>query len=127
MTYVLIASAALGGILLFLLAAATANSPLFAEHYPLLLGLNAAIALALLGLVDFDPVVGRRTADDAFGERAQGSLGAVGDHHRVPTGAFGLEVRRLGGRRVEPDPRWTTFSVFSRKSMKLQRGLIRKP
>jgi len=53
MTYVLIASAALGGILLFLLAAATANSPLFAEHYPLLLGLNAAIALALLGLVLF--------------------------------------------------------------------------
>src|SRR5947209_8196277 len=53
MTYVLIASAALGGILLFLLAAATANSPLFAEHYPLLLGLNAAIALALLGLVMF--------------------------------------------------------------------------
>jgi nitrogen fixation/metabolism regulation signal transduction histidine kinase len=50
---VLIASAALGGILLFLLAAATANSPLFAEHYPLLLGLNAAIALALLGLVGF--------------------------------------------------------------------------
>jgi nitrogen fixation/metabolism regulation signal transduction histidine kinase len=39
--------------LLFLLAAATANSPLFAEHYPLLLGLNAAIALALLGLVGF--------------------------------------------------------------------------
>jgi len=37
MTYVLIASAALGGILLFLLAAATANSPIFAEHYPLLL------------------------------------------------------------------------------------------
>jgi nitrogen fixation/metabolism regulation signal transduction histidine kinase len=53
MTYVLIASAALGGILLFLLASATANSPLFAEHYPLLLGLNAAIALALLGLVLF--------------------------------------------------------------------------
>src|SRR5258706_6785711 len=53
MTYVLIASAALGGILLFLLAAATANSPLFAEHYPLLLGLNAAIALALLGLVAY--------------------------------------------------------------------------
>src|SRR5215813_3697534 len=52
-TYVLIASAALGGILLFLLAAATANSPLFAEHYPLLLALNAVIALALLGLVVF--------------------------------------------------------------------------
>jgi nitrogen fixation/metabolism regulation signal transduction histidine kinase len=51
MTYVLVGSAALGGILLYLLAAATANSPLFAERYPLLLGLNAAIALALLALV----------------------------------------------------------------------------
>jgi nitrogen fixation/metabolism regulation signal transduction histidine kinase len=53
MTYVLVVSAALGGILLFLLAAATANSPLFAEHYPLLLGLNTVIALALLGLVAY--------------------------------------------------------------------------
>src|SRR2546426_9611396 len=57
MTYVLVGSAALGGILLFLLAAATANSPLFAEHYPLLLGLNAAIALALLGLVAYQLAV----------------------------------------------------------------------
>jgi two-component system, NtrC family, nitrogen regulation sensor histidine kinase NtrY len=57
MTYVFIASAALGGILLFLLAAATANSPLFGEHYPLLLGLNAAIALALLGLVVYQLTV----------------------------------------------------------------------
>lgn len=51
MTYALIVSAALGAILLFLLAAASSNSALFAEHYPLLLGLNAAIAAALLGLV----------------------------------------------------------------------------
>lgn len=51
MTYAIIFSAALGGILLFLLAAASANTPLFAEHYPLLLGLNAAIAVALLALV----------------------------------------------------------------------------
>jgi nitrogen fixation/metabolism regulation signal transduction histidine kinase len=57
MTYVFIASAALGGILLFLLAAATANSPLFGEHYSLLLGLNAGIALALLGLVVYQLIV----------------------------------------------------------------------
>jgi len=57
MTYVLIASAALGGILLFLLAAASANTPLFAEHYPLLLVLNAAIAAALLALVIYQLVV----------------------------------------------------------------------
>ena len=57
MTYILIASAALGGILLFLLAAASANTPLFAEHYPLLLVLNAAIAAALLVLVIYQLVV----------------------------------------------------------------------
>ena len=57
MTYVLIASAAFGGILLFLLAAASANTPLFAEHYPLLLVLNAVIAAALLGLVIYQLVV----------------------------------------------------------------------
>ena len=44
MTYMLIASAAVGGILLFLLATATANSPIFSEYYPLLLWLNAAVA-----------------------------------------------------------------------------------
>ncbi len=57
MTYALIASAALGGILLFLLAAASANTPLFSEHYPLLLALNALIAAALLGLVIYQLVV----------------------------------------------------------------------
>ncbi|OGA46949.1 MAG: PAS domain-containing sensor histidine kinase [Betaproteobacteria bacterium RIFCSPLOWO2_12_FULL_63_13] len=57
MTYVLITSAALGGILLFLLAAASANTPLFAEHYPLLLALNAAISTALLALVVYQLVV----------------------------------------------------------------------
>ena len=57
MTYALIASTALGGILLFLLAAASANTPLFAEHYPLLLALNALIAAALLGLVIYQLVV----------------------------------------------------------------------
>src|SRR5438046_10572407 len=68
MTYVVIASAALGGILLFLLAAATANSPLFAEHYPLLLALNAAIALALLGLVMYQlAILARQRRAKVFG------------------------------------------------------------
>jgi nitrogen fixation/metabolism regulation signal transduction histidine kinase len=57
MTYLLIASAALGGIVLFLLAAASANTPLFAEHYPLLLVLNAVIAAGLLALVVYQLVV----------------------------------------------------------------------
>lgn len=68
MTYVLIGSAALGGILLYLLAAATANSPLFAEYYPLLLALNAAIALALLGLVAYQlTILARQRRTKVFG------------------------------------------------------------
>jgi nitrogen fixation/metabolism regulation signal transduction histidine kinase len=39
---------ALGAILLFLLATASANSELFASHYPLLVGINAIAAAALL-------------------------------------------------------------------------------
>jgi nitrogen fixation/metabolism regulation signal transduction histidine kinase len=39
---------ALGAILLFLLATASANSELFASHYPLLVGINAIAAAVLL-------------------------------------------------------------------------------
>ena len=68
MTYVFIASAALGASLLFLLAAATANSPLFAEYYPQLLALNAVIALALLGLVAYQlTVLARQRRAKVFG------------------------------------------------------------
>jgi nitrogen fixation/metabolism regulation signal transduction histidine kinase len=51
MKYLVIAAASFGAILLFLLASASANTALFARHYPWLLGLNAMVALALLGLV----------------------------------------------------------------------------
>jgi len=51
MKYLVIAAASFGAILLFLLASASANTALFASHYPWLLGLNAVVALSLLGLV----------------------------------------------------------------------------
>ena len=51
MKRLLVITLALGAILLFLLASAGANTSLFARHYPLLLGLNVAIALALTVLV----------------------------------------------------------------------------
>ena len=51
MRYVLIFAVALGAILLFLLAASTANTPVFSRHYSLLLGLNGALALAMLVMV----------------------------------------------------------------------------
>ncbi len=44
-------AAAVAAILFFLLTSASANTDLFARHYPLLLGLNAVVAVALLGLV----------------------------------------------------------------------------
>ncbi len=53
MTYILIASTALAGILLFLLAAASANTALFARHYPLLVILNVAVAVGLVVIVGY--------------------------------------------------------------------------
>jgi nitrogen fixation/metabolism regulation signal transduction histidine kinase len=49
--YLLVVGAAIVCILLFLLASASENSAFFDRHYPWLLGLNALIAVALLGLV----------------------------------------------------------------------------
>ena len=46
-----VVAAVIGTLLLFLLASATSNTDLFAQHYAVLVGINAAVALTLLGLV----------------------------------------------------------------------------
>ncbi|MFO7188113.1 MAG: ATP-binding protein [Pseudomonadota bacterium] len=70
MRYLLIASSALGGILLFMLAAASADTSMFAGHYPLLLVLNGLIAIALLGLVGYQLLMLRRALKArVFGSR----------------------------------------------------------
>ncbi len=70
MKTVLILGIALAGVLLFLLATASANTSLFAEHYSLLLGLNAALAVALLGLVGYQLAsLRRRLKGRVFGSR----------------------------------------------------------
>lgn len=51
--YGLVGAFALAGVLLFLLATASANTERFAQHYSLLLALNAVIAVAMLGVVGF--------------------------------------------------------------------------
>jgi nitrogen fixation/metabolism regulation signal transduction histidine kinase len=51
MRLLILLGAALAGVLLFLLATASGNTTLFASHYPLLLGLNAALAALLAALV----------------------------------------------------------------------------
>jgi nitrogen fixation/metabolism regulation signal transduction histidine kinase len=51
MKVLLIVAAAFAAILLFLLATASANTALFARHYPWLIGLNVVVAISLLSLV----------------------------------------------------------------------------
>ncbi len=58
--YVLVVFMVLAAVTLFLLATAAANTTLFAEHYPLLLILNGAIALVLAGLVGYQLYILRR-------------------------------------------------------------------
>jgi nitrogen fixation/metabolism regulation signal transduction histidine kinase len=66
----LILGMSLAGVLLFLLATASANTSLFAEHYSLLLGLNAMLAAALLSLVGYQLLsLRRRLKGRVFGSR----------------------------------------------------------
>ena len=70
MRVLLVIVAALGGILLFLLASASANTALFATHYPWLLGLNGLVALALAGLVAWQlRILWREHRAKVFGSR----------------------------------------------------------
>src|SRR5271154_1750747 len=49
--YTLLVTCAMAGVLLFLLASASSNTPLFERAYPVFLALNASISLAMLVLV----------------------------------------------------------------------------
>jgi nitrogen fixation/metabolism regulation signal transduction histidine kinase len=70
MRLLIILGAALAGVLLFLLATASGNTTLFAQHYPLLLGLNAALAGLLAALVAWQMrSVWRKYRERAFGSR----------------------------------------------------------
>ncbi|MCC6211625.1 MAG: HAMP domain-containing protein [Burkholderiales bacterium] len=70
MRLLVILGAALAGVLLFLLATASGSTSMFARHYPLLLGLNAALAGLLAVLVAWQ-IVGlwRRFRARVFGSR----------------------------------------------------------
>jgi len=67
--------AALGAILLFLLASASANTALFAQNYPWLLAINGAAAVALLVLVGLQLRRLRRDfRNGVFGSRLKSRL-----------------------------------------------------
>ena len=66
----LIASVALAGVLLVLLATASANTALFERHYPLLLWGNASLAFALAVLTaELVRRIARRARRRVFGSR----------------------------------------------------------
>jgi nitrogen fixation/metabolism regulation signal transduction histidine kinase len=70
MRLLVILGAALAGVLLFLLATASGNTAQFAQHYPLLLGLNAALAGLLAALVAWQiRGLWRKYRERAFGSR----------------------------------------------------------
>jgi len=70
MRMLILLGAALAGVLLFLLATASGNTTLFAEHYPLLLGLNAMLAALLAALVAWQiQTLWRKYRERAFGSR----------------------------------------------------------
>ena len=78
MRIALAALAALAAVLLFLLATASANTALFARHYPLLIGVNAVAAVALLGLVAVQLRALRRDYRNAvFGSKLKSRLLAM--------------------------------------------------
>ena len=67
--------AVLGGILLFMLATASANSELFANHYPLLIGVNGAATFALLVLAVLQlRALRREYRQQVFGSRLKTRL-----------------------------------------------------
>jgi nitrogen fixation/metabolism regulation signal transduction histidine kinase len=68
--YTLIVTGAIGGVLLFLLASASSNTPLFERAYPYLLGANATIALTMVLLVGIQVWrLGKRYRAGVFGAR----------------------------------------------------------
>jgi nitrogen fixation/metabolism regulation signal transduction histidine kinase len=70
MRLLILLGAALAGVLLFLLATASGNTTVFASHYPLLLGLNAALAALLAALVAWQiHTLWRKYREKAFGSR----------------------------------------------------------
>ncbi len=70
MKYVAIASAVLGAILLVLLATASGNTDFFSKNYPLLLGLNGALAVGLVLLIVFQVrLLKRKIRARIFGSR----------------------------------------------------------
>ena len=97
--YVLVLIVVLAAMTLFLLATAAANTSRFAEHYPLLLGLNGAVAIALVLLVAYQLLgLRRKLRMHVFGAKLRLRLVLLFAMIGVLPGAliYGVSVQFLG-------------------------------
>ncbi len=96
MRYLLLTSVGLGVAAVFLLASVSANTALFSEYYPLLLGVNLFIALLLAGMVAYQLVsLRRRLRAGVFGAKLTLRLVALFALMAVIPGAliYGVSVQ----------------------------------
>src|SRR5258705_4687099 len=76
--YLLIVCTVVGAVTLYLLATASANTALFAEHYPLLLELNSGLAVCLALLLGYQLYTLRQKLKaGVFGAKLTLRLGVV--------------------------------------------------
>ena len=97
--YVLVVVVVLAAITLFLLATAAANTARFGEHYPLLLALNGAVAIALVLLVAYQLFgLRRRLRLRVFGSKLTLRLVLMFAMIGIVPGAliYGVSVQFLG-------------------------------
>lgn len=110
--YVLLALACLGVIFLFLLATASANTALFARNYDLLLVLNGAMVVLLMGLVAYQLLRLRRNLKaGVFGSRLAARLVLLFALVAVLPGALGLGVKGMAAVNVALVAVWIALAV----------------
>jgi PAS domain S-box-containing protein len=97
--YVLVLFTGLAAVTLFLLATAAANTTMFAQHYPLLLSLNGAIAVIMAGLVGYQIyILRRKLRSRVFGSKLTLRLAGLFALVGILPGAliYGVSVQFLG-------------------------------
>jgi PAS domain S-box-containing protein len=97
--YVLVLFTGLAAVTLFLLATAAANTAVFAQHYPLLLSLNGAIAVVMAGLVGYQIyILRRKLRSRVFGSKLTLRLAGLFALVGILPGAliYGVSVQFLG-------------------------------
>ena len=98
MKWLIVVGGAVAAVGLFLLATASADTTLFARHYPLLLGLNAALAALLAALVGTQLVI----------LRFRSKRGRSANSSGIGAAQLAANARRNQVRRIHQFIQWLT-------------------